>query len=102
MTTEASTPAPVDDPDAKRLVEAVLFASAEPVEESELQARLGPSVHVADVLAELARDYQGRGVRLERVGRAWAFRTAPDLAPHLGPSASRLGASRGRRWKPWP
>ena len=83
MTTEASTPAPADDPDAKRLVEAVLFASAEPVGEAELQARLGTGAHVADVLAELARDYEGRGVRLERVGHAWAFRTAPDLAPRL-------------------
>lgn len=74
---------PDADTDAKRLLEAVLFASAEPLEEDDLQARLGPEVHVTDVLAGLARDYEGRGVRLERVGRAWAFRTAPDLAPRL-------------------
>jgi segregation and condensation protein B len=76
----SSSPAGVD---AKRLVEAVLFASAEPLDEAELQARIGPGAHVGDVLADLARDYDGRGVRLERVGRAWAFRTAADLAPHL-------------------
>ena len=74
---------PAGDIDPKRLLEAVLFASAEPLEEADLQARIGPSAHVGDVLAALARDYDRRGVRLERVGRAWAFRTAPDLAPHL-------------------
>jgi segregation and condensation protein B len=70
-------------PDPKRLVEALLFASAEPVEESELQARLGGRAEIAAVLGELAADYAGRGVQLERHGRSWAFRTAADLAPHL-------------------
>lgn len=70
-------------PSPKRLVEALLFASAEPVEEAELQARLGGRAELAQVLVELQADYEGRGVRLERHGRGWAFRTAPDLAPHL-------------------
>ena len=70
-------------PSPKRLVEALLFASAEPVAEAELLARLGGRGDLAAVLAELAADYAERGVRLERHGRGWAFRTAPDLAPHL-------------------
>lgn len=73
----------VSDVDPKRLLEAVLFASAEPLEEADLQARIGPGAHVDDVLAVLVREYDGRGIRLERVGHAWAFRTAADLAPHL-------------------
>jgi segregation and condensation protein B len=69
--------------DKKRLLEATLFAASEPIAEPELQARIGGDVPVADLLADLARDYADRGVRLEQQGRAWAFRTAPDLAPHM-------------------
>jgi segregation and condensation protein B len=72
-----------DTVDPKRLVEAALFAAEEPLSEAELQAHLGGMAHVADVLSELSRDYAGRGIQLERHGRGWAFRTAPDLAPHL-------------------
>jgi segregation and condensation protein B len=73
----------VNEPDPKRLVEALLFASADPVDEAELQLRLGGRAAVGVVLRDHAQDYAGRGVRLERHGRGWAFRTAPDLAPHL-------------------
>ena len=69
--------------DKKRLLEATLFAAPEPMTEAELQSRIGGETPVADLLADLARDYADRGVRLEQQGRAWAFRTAPDLAPHM-------------------
>ncbi|MEZ5669707.1 MAG: SMC-Scp complex subunit ScpB [Alphaproteobacteria bacterium] len=66
-----------------RLVEAILFASAEPVDEGALARRLPTDVAVADILAELAALYRDRGVNLTRVGKGWALRTAADLAPHL-------------------
>ena len=69
-------------PSAKQVLEALLFAAAEPLEEAALQAHLG-EVHAAELLDELQRDYSERGVRLERQGRAWAFRTAPEVAPLL-------------------
>jgi segregation and condensation protein B len=71
------------DPDPKLLLEALLFAAEEPLEETVLQADLGGDPRVPELLLELQRDYAERGVRLERQGRAWAFRTAPELAPHL-------------------
>lgn len=71
------------EPDPKHVLEAVLFAADEPVAETALQAHLGATVPVRDLLLALAEDYAGRGVRLERQGDAWAFRTAPELAPHL-------------------
>lgn len=79
----------MSDPEPKRLLEALLFAAAEPLEETALQAHLG-GAHVADLLAALAADYEGHGVRLERHGTRWAFRTAPDLAPHLRRSEERV------------
>lgn len=80
-----SAPAPPIGPpiDPKHVAEAILFAAAEPVSEAALQARLGAEAHVADVLAALARDYATRGVRLERSGQSWAFRTAPEVAALL-------------------
>ncbi|GHU06041.1 segregation and condensation protein B [Alphaproteobacteria bacterium] len=66
-----------------RLAEALLFASPRPVDEGWLAERLGDGVDVAAVLAGLQALYQDRGVVLVRRGDGWAFRTAPDLAPHL-------------------
>ena len=66
----------------ERMVEAILFASAEPVTVAELAARMPHGCDPAEALAYLRRRYEGRGVRLVKVGDAWAFRTAPDLG-HL-------------------
>lgn len=67
----------------KVIVEALLFQSAEPIEERELQAFVGAEGDVTPALEELEREYQGRGIRLECHGSAWAFRTAPEVSPHL-------------------
>jgi segregation and condensation protein B len=72
----------VTEPGAKQVLEALLFAAAEPLEEGALQAHLA-EVDIAGLLAELQADYAGRGVNLEKQGRAWAFRTAPAVAPLL-------------------
>ena len=66
-----------------RLLEALIFASAEPFDEARLAERLPEGEDVAARLAELAALYENRGVNLVPVGRKWAFRTAPDLAPRL-------------------
>ncbi|GAB1480589.1 SMC-Scp complex subunit ScpB [Paracoccaceae bacterium] len=63
----------------ERMVEAILFASAEPVTLAELIARMPHGCDPAEALVTLRRRYEGRGVQLQRVGEAWAFRTAPDL-----------------------
>lgn len=66
--------------EAARMAEAIVFASAEPVSEAQLVQRLPDGVSVPLVMAELQEVYSRRGVNLVRVGSAWAFRTAPDLA----------------------
>jgi segregation and condensation protein B len=66
-----------------RLVEALLFASAEPLGEEALVRHLGESSDVGMLLRELAEIYVGRGVNLVRLAGGWTFRTAPDLAPKL-------------------
>lgn len=66
-----------------RLIEAILFASAEPLDERTLGERLPQGVEVAAVLAELQAQYAPRGVNLMRREGKWAFRTATDLAGQL-------------------
>jgi segregation and condensation protein B len=66
-----------------RLVEALLFAAAEPLGEAAIAGRLPDGADVAGLLAELEAVYRQRGVTLVRVAGRWAMRTAPDLAPHL-------------------
>ncbi|MEM1005681.1 MAG: SMC-Scp complex subunit ScpB [Pseudomonadota bacterium] len=63
----------------ERMVEAVLFASAEPVSVGDLEARMPHGSDAAQALELLQKRYEGRGVRVVRVGDAWAIRTAPDL-----------------------
>lgn len=63
----------------ERMVEAILFASAEPVTVRELDARMPHGSDAAEALVHLKKRYEGRGVTLMRIGDAWAMRTAPDL-----------------------
>ncbi|WP_142850656.1 SMC-Scp complex subunit ScpB [Telmatospirillum sp. J64-1] len=66
-----------------RLIEALIFASAEPLDEAALAARLPEGADVTALLERLRQLYAGRGVTLVRRERGWAFRTAPDLAAQL-------------------
>lgn len=63
-----------------RILEALLFAAAEPLDESSLAKHLGAKDDVAQLLEELQTLYAGRGVNLVRVAGKWAFRTAEDLS----------------------
>jgi segregation and condensation protein B len=65
---------------AARMVEALLFAAAEPLSEADLAERLPADADVLEALGALALLYQGRGVELVRVGDRWRFQTAADLA----------------------
>ncbi|MBB4006027.1 SMC-Scp complex subunit ScpB [Allorhizobium taibaishanense] len=66
--------------EALRIVEALVFASAEPVSESFLAERLPRDTDVAGLMRTLQADYAPRGVNLVRIDGHWAFRTAADLA----------------------
>jgi segregation and condensation protein B len=70
-------------PDHLRLVEALLFASAAPLDEAALKERLPEGADVAALIAELVELYRPRGVNVVRVANGWTLRTAPDLAPRL-------------------
>jgi segregation and condensation protein B len=67
-------------PEELRLLEALLFAAAAPLDEATLARRLPNDVDVKDALARLKAEYANRGVNLVRVGKKWMFRTADDLS----------------------
>jgi segregation and condensation protein B len=64
-----------------RLLEAILFASTEPLGEKELAGRMPEGADINGLLQELKDHYANRGVHLLAFEDRWAFRTAPDLAP---------------------
>jgi segregation and condensation protein B len=72
-----------DHAESLRLIEALLFASAAPVTESEIADRLPEGTDVTAVLADLESHYRERGVMLAKIAGGWTVRTAPDLASRL-------------------
>lgn len=68
---------------AKRLCEAVIFASTMPVTNELLQQKVGKSQAVAPIMEQLREEFKGRGVELVEIAGGWMFRTAPDLSAQL-------------------
>jgi len=64
----------------ERMIEALLFAAAEPLSDADLAARLPANADITPALDTLRLRYQGRGVELVEVARRWRFQTAPDLS----------------------
>ena len=68
------------NPEHLRMLEALLFASAEPLAEDALARSLPEGADFRSLLLELQQIYQTRGVNLVQVSGRWQFRTAADLA----------------------
>ena len=74
---------PMDRFELMRLLEAILFATSEPLSERDLGARMPADADISGMLEELRGQYANRGIHIVQVGTRWAFRTAPDLGRHL-------------------
>ncbi len=62
-----------------RILEALLFASSEPVDLREIKPFLSDEADVDALIDDLQAQYAGRGITLVQRGSKWAFRTADDL-----------------------
>lgn len=80
MVADESAADPAAPLEAERMIEALLFAAAEPLSVADLAERLPAGVDVAASLATLGERYHDRGVRLAQVAGRWRFQTAEDLA----------------------
>ena len=67
-------------PEELRLLEALLFASTEPLDQATLAKRMPDGVDIKVALAQLQAEYASRGVNLVRIANKWTFRTAGDLS----------------------
>ncbi len=63
-----------------RLIEALVFAAVEPLDDKALAARLPEGVDLGAAMRRLQAEYAPRGVNLVRIAGKWTFRTANDLA----------------------
>jgi segregation and condensation protein B len=66
-----------------RLLEALLFAGTQALDDKELADRLPNDADLPRLLADLAELYANRGINLVKVAGGYAFRTAPDLSEKL-------------------
>jgi segregation and condensation protein B len=81
--TPVRPPADTSEEDILRMLEAMLFASAEPISPQAMLERLPEGADLNVLLPMLKKRYDGRGIELTEIGGHWAFRTAQDVADSL-------------------
>jgi len=64
----------------ERMIEAMIFASPEPLSLKEINERMPDNSNINDVLTLLQQKYENRGFRLVKISDGYAFRTATDLS----------------------
>ena len=65
------------------ILEAMLFAATEPLDEATLLSKLPEGTNLKDLLEELCQHYSTRGINLVKIGKKWAFRTSPKIGDSL-------------------
>lgn len=74
---------PSDNAEMLRMLEAILFASAQPISPQAMLERLPEGADLNVLLPALKQNYEGCGVELVEIGGQWAFRTAQDVEESL-------------------
>ena len=66
-----------------KMIEAILFASSDLVDEKDIKLKVSKNINIKKSLLELKKIYKSRGINIYNVKKKWGFRTAPDLASVL-------------------
>ena len=66
-----------------KIIEAVLFASSEPVSEVDLKDKLVDKKNFDSYMNEIKSFYIDRGINIIKTGSKWSFRTSADLIEDL-------------------
>src|SRR6185503_11821306 len=77
---DVQTEAPAVNPEHLRMVEALLFAAGEPLDQKALSTSLPEGADVPALISFLQTAYEKRGVNLCCIAGKYQFRTAADLA----------------------
>ncbi len=73
-------PVSARDEEHYRMLEALMFAAAEPLDIETIRARLPANAECTALLARMQQNYAGRGIQLVCVAQKWRLQTAPDIA----------------------
>jgi len=77
---DVQTEVPTVNPEHLRMVEALLFAAGEPLDQRALSTSLPEGADVPALISSLQATYEKRGVNLCCIAGKYQFRTAADLA----------------------
>jgi len=66
-----------------KILEAILFASTEPIHEIDLKNKISNKDNLKKYLKELEKFYSIRGINLKKTGDKWSFRTSPEISQDL-------------------
>ena len=66
-----------------KILEAILFASHEPIIEDDLKDKIINKNKINYLLEKLQKIYSNRGVNLVKIANHWSFRTSPELSNEL-------------------
>ena len=66
-----------------KVIEAILFANSDLVDEKDLTKNISKNLNIKKLLTELKNFYKTRGINIYNVKNKWGFRTAPDMSDHL-------------------
>jgi segregation and condensation protein B len=78
--------AQIDAVQLKKILEVALLTSPEPLSLAELKKLSDAPVEnnlIEKMLEQLAQEYAGKGVELNRVANGWRFRACPEMQPYL-------------------
>ena len=84
LSEEAATQ--IDAVQFKKILEVALLTSPEPLSLAELKKLSDAPVEnhtIEKLLEQLAQEYTGSGVELNRVANGWRFRACPEMQPYL-------------------
>ena len=66
--------------DQVRIVEALLFASPDPLDKKTLSEKLPENINIDEIINKIEDMYQNRGFELKKIGNKFMFKTSGDLS----------------------
>ena len=66
--------------DQVRIVEALLFASPDPLDKKTLSEKLPENTNIDEIINKIEDMYQNRGFELKKIGNKFMFKTSGDLS----------------------
>ena len=71
---------PTSISDGEKEIEAILFASSEPLDEENIETKISKKINVKKALENLKKHYENRGINLICISNKWSFRTSEKLS----------------------